>query len=224
MEDMTFEIDHTAEDITRELATAYTPQPRDPTRRQIVVVPPIPGALEMPELRAAAAELDRVRGELAAATAAVAAAESKRNAARQADAAAAAAAFRSGQAVAGPSALDALYRETAALGARQAAGRTAVLQLEAEMAAVLDAHRAEYITRTETAIGDALAEAVAALESYVAARGELLATMTVRNWLAGERKFATGNLPELRGISSSDRPAPRFEDVLASLRRELDRP
>jgi hypothetical protein len=210
------------EEIGPELARAYVPQPRDPSRRQIVRVPEIPAGIEMPELRAAVAELDRVRGDLAATSAAVAAANLGHNAARQADAAAAAAAFRSGEPVAGPSALDALYKETAGLGARQAAGRTAVIGCEMELQSVLDSNRATYIARTEAAFGDAFAEAAAALESYIGARDQLLATLTVRNWLAGDRKFATGNLPPLRGISSSDRPTPSADAVFAALRRELN--
>jgi hypothetical protein len=210
------------EEIGPELARGYVPQPRDPSRRQIVRVPPLPIGLDLPELARAVAELDRVRGDLAATSAAVAAANLEANGARQADAAAAAAAFRSGEAVAGPSKLDALYQKTAALGARQAAGRTAVIGCEQELADVLDAHRGEWIGKAELAIGDALAEAAAALEGYIAARAALLATMQVRAWLQGERKTSVAQLPELRGLVSHDRPTPSADQVLSALRKELD--
>jgi hypothetical protein len=209
------------EEIGPELARGYTPQPRDPSRRQIVRVPPLPIGLDLPELARAVAELERVRGELAATSAAVAAANLEANGARQADAAAAAAAFRSGEA-AGPSALDALYKKTAGLGARQAAGRTAVIGCEMELQSVLDSNRATYIAKCEAAIGAARAETAAALDAYADDREQLLATLTVRNFLAGERKFATGNLSPLRGLGSHDRPTPSADAVIRALRAELD--
>ena len=209
------------EEIGPELARAYVPQPRDPGRRQLVRVPPIPAAVEMPELRTASAELDRVRAALAATSSAVSEAQARRNGAQLEDQARAAAAFRSGEAVSGPSALAALDVETAGLAARQAAGRLAVAQCEMELGAVLDVNRDEYIRRADRALAADRDAAALALEAYADARTALLATLSIRAWLSGERKWSA-TLPELRGISSSDRPAPRTEDVLSALRRELD--
>ena len=214
-----FEVDHTGA-VFPGVAPVNARPPIDSGRRKIVKVPQIPPAIEMPELRAAVAELDRVRGDLAATSAAVAAANLEANGARQADAAAAAAAFRSGEAVTGPSALDALYKETAGLAARQAAGRLAVAQLEEELAGVLDANRPKYQHRVAEAIEAERLATADALDTYARARARLFATMSVGGWLRGERKWSV-TLPELRGLVSSDRPAPRFEAVLESLRREL---
>jgi hypothetical protein len=214
--DMSFEVDHSGEDITSELMRAQTPPPRS-ERRALVRVPPLPGGLELPELAAAAQTLETERARLAETQRDLSLAEAKAKAARQADTVAEVAAYREGKPAPAPSAA-AVAVEITKLSTQRALGITAVAQAEAELASVLDKHRAAYLGRVAKAIeADRLAAGMA-LDGYIAARGRLLATLTVRNWLAGDRKFATGNLGELRGIGQ---PPPSAEAVLESLKREL---
>lgn len=208
------------QDITAELARGYVPQPRDTGRRQLVKVPTIPAGLGLVELETASAELDRCRGIAAGAVAALASAEARRGLARNADLAQGADALRRGETPA-PSAVAALEADIRGLVGNRDAARTLVAQCEAQLDTVLSQHRAEYQRRLDAAIAADREDALAALDAYAAARGTVLADLSLRAWLAGGRKIGIGQLPELRGISSSDRPAPRTEDVLAALRREL---
>lgn len=211
------------ESLDRELA-----RPADPhratdrtTSRQILKVPDLPGGLELPELRAASVELDRVRAIFAGAQHALHIAEAQRPTARATDAAAGAQAFRDGETVAGPTAVATLEAEIVKLATTAGHGRTAVLQCELEVNAVLDANRSTYLARVAKAIeADRLAAAMA-LDDYIAARATVLADLSLRAWFSGGRKVGVGQLPALRGISSHDRPTPTAEAVLAALRAEL---
>jgi len=207
------------EEIGPELARAYVPQPRDPGRRQLVKVPPIPAGLQLAELETASAELDRCRAIAAGAVAALAAAEARRGLARNADLAQGADALRRGEAPK-PSALAAVEADIRGLVGNRDAARVLVAQTEAELDAVLSERRAEYQHRLDAAIAADRADALGALDAYAAARGTVIADLNLKGWLSGDRKWQV-SLPELRGISSSDRPAPRHEDVLSALRREL---
>jgi hypothetical protein len=204
------------EDIARELSRASVPPPRS-ERRAIVKVPDL-GTVEMPELVAAAQTLATERARLAETQRDLSLAEVKARAARLADTAAEVAAYREGKPAPAPSAA-AVAGEIGKLNTQRALGVTACAQAEAELATTLDAHRDRYIGRVAKAIeADRLATGIA-LAGYANARERLLSTLTVNNWLAGDRKFATGNLGELRGIGH---PAPTAEAVLGALRRELD--
>lgn len=215
-----FEFDVTdrgaGEDITRELSRAQTPPPRDTGRRPIVKVPDL-GTVEMPELVAAAQTLATERARLAETQQDLSLAEVKARAARLADTAAEVAAYREGKPAPAPSAA-AVAVEIGKLSTQRALGVVAVAQAEAELASVLDTHRPAYLGRVAKAIEDERKATALAFDDYEQARGRLLATLTVRNWLAGDRKFATGNLGELRGIGQ---PPPSAEAVLESLKREL---
>lgn len=209
------------ESLDRELARVpVQTAPRDPSRRTIVKVPTIPAGLRFVELEAAAAELERCRAIAANAASALAAAEGRRGGAHNSDLAAGADALRRGD-TPKPTAVVALANEIAGLVANRDAARTLVIQCEYQLAAVLDDHRTDYLRRVHEAIADDRADALAALDAYATARGTVLADLTVRNWLQGERKFALGTLPPLRGLVSSDRPAPTAEAVLSALRAEL---
>lgn len=221
MNDPFFEVDHTGEAIDRELAAAYIPQPIDSGRKVIVRVPELPAGIELPELAAAAQTLETERARLAGTQRDLSLAEAKARAARQADTAAEVAAYREGKPAPAPSAA-VVAVEIGKLSTQRALGVTAVAQAEAELANVLDAHRVDYLARVTSAIEDERKATALALDDYERARAWLLATLSLRAWLAGGRKIGVGQLPELRGISGSDRPAPRFEAVIGALRRELD--
>jgi hypothetical protein len=208
------------EEIGPELARGYVPQPRDPTRRQIVKVPALPAGLAFVELETASAELDRCRAIAGGAVAALAAAEARRGAAHNADMAAGADALRRGETPA-PSAVAALEAEIRGLVGNRDAARVLVVQCEMQLDAVLSERRADYQRRLDAAIGADRDDALAALDAYERARSTVLADLSLRAFLAGGRKIGVGQLPELRGITSSDRPAPRHADVLSALRREL---
>jgi hypothetical protein len=207
-------------DLTAELSRVDVPTPRDPTRRAIVKVPQIPAGLGLVELETASAELDRCRAIAAGAVAALAAAEARRGFARNADLAEGADALRSGKAPA-PSAVAALEADIRGLVGNRDAARVLVAQTEADLDAVLSERRAEYQRRLDAAIAADRDDALAALDAYAAARGAVIADLNLKGWLSGDRKWQV-SLPELRGISSSDRPAPQFAAVLQSLHRELD--
>jgi uncharacterized protein YfaS (alpha-2-macroglobulin family) len=209
------------EEIGAELARVYTPTPRDSGRRAVVRVPAIPSGLAFVELETASHELDRCRVILAGAVAALAAAEARRGSARNADMAQGADALRRGEAPA-PSAVAALEADIRGLVGNRDAARVLVAQCEMQLDAVLSQHRADYQRRLDAAITADRDDALAALDAYEATRATVLADLSLRAWLAGGRKIGVGQLPELRGITSADRPAPRHADVLASLRRELD--
>lgn len=217
---MDFEVDHSGEDITRELSRASVPPPRDTGRGTIVKVPDL-GTVEMPELVAAAQTLATERARLAETQRDLSLAEAKARDARQADTAAEVAAYREGKPAPAPSAA-AVAVEIGKLNTQRALGVTACAQAEAELATTLDAHRDRYIGRVAKAIeADRLATGIA-LAGYANARERLLSTLTVNNWLQGQRKFSAGNLGELRSLGSHERPAPTADQVLAALRAELD--
>jgi hypothetical protein len=207
-------------DITAELARATGPVPRDTGRKVIVRVPPLPAGLELPELAAAALTLETERARLTQTQRDLSLAEAKARACRQADTAAEVAAYREGRPAPAPSAA-AVAVEISKLNTQRHLGIMAVAQAEAELANVLDKNRVKYLGVVAKAIeADRLAAGMA-LDGYIDARARLLASLTVRNWLVGERKFSVGNLPPLRGISASDRPTPTADAVLAALAREL---
>jgi hypothetical protein len=218
-----FEFDVTdrgaGEDITAELSRVSAPQPRDTGRRTVVRVPDL-GTVEMPELVAAAQALATERARLAETQRDLSLAEAKARDARQADTAAEVAAYREGKPAPAPSAA-AVAVEIGKLSTQRGLGVTACAQAEQELTSVLDKHRAAYLARVAKAIeADRLAAGMA-LDGYIAARARLIATMQVRAWLSSDRKWSAAQLPELRGVSSSDRPAPSFAAVEAALRREL---
>jgi hypothetical protein len=218
-----FEFDVTdrgvGEDLTAELARVSTPTPRDLGRRALVKVPPIPAGLGLVELETASAELDRCRVILAGAVAALAAAEARRGAARNADLAEGADALRRGAAPA-PSAVHDLELDIRGLVGNRDAARVLVVQCEMALDAVLAEHRAAYGRRLDAALAADRDDALGALDSYVGARNVVIADLALAAWLRGETKIGVV-LPELRGISSSDRPAPQHAAVVESLKREL---
>jgi hypothetical protein len=213
-----FEVDHTGAAFPG-VAPVNVRPPIDTGRRMIVKVPTLPAGLAFVELETASAELDRCRAIASGAVAALAAAEARRGSAHNADMAAGADALRRGDTPA-PSAVAALEADIRGLVGNRDAARVLVVQCEMQLDAVLAEHRADYGRRLDAAIGADKGDALAALDAYEAARGVVIADLNLRGWLSGERKWSV-NLPELKGIASADRPAPRTEDVLAALRREL---
>lgn len=212
-----FEVDHTGAAFPG--VAPVNVQPRDPTRPLIVKVPTLPAGLGFVELEKASAELDRCRGIAASAVAALAAAEGRKGAAHNADLAQGADALRRGD-TPKPTAVVALGTEIAGLVGTRAAARTLVAQTEAELASVLDVHRADYLRRVHDATAADRADALAALEAYEQARATVLADLSLAGWLSGERKW-NAQFPPLRGLVSHDRPTPAAEAVLAALRAEL---
>jgi hypothetical protein len=213
-----FEVDHTGAAFPG--VAPVNVQPRDTGRRIIVKVPTLPAGLAFVELETASAELDRCRVIAGGAVAALAAAEARRGSAHNADMAQGADALRRGEAPA-PSAVAALEADIRGLVGNRDAARVLVIQCEMQLDAVLSEHRADYQRRLDAAIAADRDDALAALDAYDAARTTVLADLSLRAWLAGGRKIGVGQLPELRGITSADRPAPRHADVVESLRREL---
>jgi hypothetical protein len=218
-----FEFDVTdrgaGEDITAELSRTRVPESIQAASREQMLrdLPPIPGGIKLPAMQIAIAEIERIRADAAAARRAVNEAENRRPGARSEDAAAGALAFRSGKDPTGPSAVQSLEAEIVGLVARRDAGAVAVAQAEAELSAAIEGNRAEYLALLTTAVESDRVAALASLADFEASRARLIAVLNFRGWLSGTRKWRL-SLPPLRGIGQ---PAPRTEDVVESLRREI---
>jgi hypothetical protein len=205
------------EKLDRELSRASAPaQPA--TREQMLrLLPEFPSGIELPGMQAGMIELARVRLDYAAARQALNAAENRRSGARAEDAARGAAAFRTGSDAVGPSAVQSLEAEIVGLMARRDAGAAAVWTCEEELFTTIAAHKAEYLATLGAAVEADRKAALAALDDFAASRARLLGVLNVQSWLSGTRKWRIA-FGELRGIGA---PAPRHEDVVESLRREL---